>query len=48
MKSAFFPGFSEGFCIFFAYFQLFVLETLEFLSIRGKNVKNGNFFTTVL
>lgn len=44
MKSAFFPGFSEGFCIFFAYFQLFVLETLEFLSVRGKNVKNYNLF----
>lgn len=36
MKSAFFPGFSKGFCIFFAYFKLFVLKTLEFLPVRGK------------
>lgn len=45
MKSAFFPGFSKGFCIFFAYFKLFVLKTLEFLSVReGKNVKKCNSF----
>lgn len=37
MESAFFPGFPEGFRIFFAYFELFVLKTLEFLSIKGKN-----------
>lgn len=36
MESAFFPGFSKGFCIFFAYFKLFVLKTLEFFPVRGK------------
>lgn len=48
MKSAFFPGFSKGFCIFFAYFKLFVLKTLEFPSVRGGKKKKLKSVTALL